>query len=71
MSMTILHSLFNILQRVNDLLVWYPDKPVLCIYLLKNNGVIVPYEIHENCPGKNIYRKDSKFSEIIWTNSAN
>ena len=50
----------------------YPDTPVLRIYLLKQNGVIVPVEIHENYPGKNIYRKDPKFfGQIIWTNSAN
>ena len=26
----------------------YPDSPVLCIYLLKQNSVVVPDEIHEN-----------------------
>ena len=27
------------------------------------NSVIVPAEIHESYPGKNIYREDSKFSD--------
>ena len=40
----------------------YPETPVLCIYLLKQNRVIVPDEIHANYPAKNIYRKDPKFS---------
>ena len=39
----------------------YFDTPVLCIYLLKQNRVTVPDEIHESYPGKNIYRKESKF----------
>ena len=39
----------------------YPDTPVHCIYLMKQNRVIVSYEIHENYQGKNIYRKDPKF----------
>ena len=43
----------------------YLDTPVLCIYLLKPNRVIVPGEIHENYPGKNIYRKDPKFSDRL------
>ena len=41
----------------------YTDTQVLCIYLLKQNRFIVPDEIHKNFPGKNIYRKDSKFSD--------
>ena len=34
----------------------YLDTPVLCIYLLKQNTVIVPDEIyvHQSYPGKNI-----------------
>ena len=32
------------------------------MYLLKQNKVIVLDEISESYPGKNIYRKDSKFS---------
>ena len=39
----------------------YLDTPVLCIYLLKQNRVTVPDEIHESYPGKNIYRKEPKF----------
>ena len=36
---------------------------VLCIYLLKQNRIIVPDEIHENYSDmcKNIYRKGPKF----------
>ena len=37
------------------------NDPVFC--LLKENRVIVPYEIHEGGPGKNsyMYHKDPKF----------
>ena len=41
----------------------HSDTPVLCIYFLKQNRAIVPDKIHENYPGKNIYRKDPKFSD--------
>ena len=41
----------------------YPDTPELCIYLLKQNRVIIPDEISENNPGKNIYRDDYKFKD--------
>ena len=34
------------------------------LYLfVETNRVIVPDEIHESYPGKNIYRKDPKFSD--------
>ena len=39
----------------------YLDKPVFCIYLLKENRFIVPDEIHEDYLGKNNYRKNTKF----------
>ena len=32
-------------------------------YLLKQNRVIVPEEIHASYPGKNSYRKGPKFSD--------
>ena len=41
----------------------YLDTPALCIYLFKQNRVIVPDEILESYPDKNIYRKDLKFSD--------
>ena len=34
-------------------------------YLLKSNRDIVPDEIHESYPGKNIYHKDPKFSDKL------
>ena len=55
----------NLYKSVLDLVVGlkYLDTPVLCIYLLKQNRVIAPDEIHESYPDKNIYRKDPKFSD--------
>ena len=41
----------------------YLDISVLCIYMLKQNKVIVLDEIFKNYPGKNIYCKGPKF----WT----
>ena len=41
----------------------YPDTPVLCIYLLKQNRVIGPDEISANYPVRNIYYEDLKFKD--------
>ena len=35
----------------------------IIIYISSIDRVIVPDEIHESYPGKNIYRKDPKFSD--------
>lgn len=40
----------------------YPDTPEL-FYSLNQNRVIVPGEVHESYPGKNINRKDPNFSD--------
>ena len=34
---------------------------MLCIYLLKQNRIIVPDKLHDYYPGKIIYRRDPKF----------
>ena len=41
----------------------FPDTPILCIYLLKQNRVVVPGEKFENYSDMNSYRKDPKFSD--------
>ena len=39
------------------------SRYISTLYLFVETKVIVPDELHENYPGKNIYRKDSKFSD--------
>ena len=38
-----------------------PRYTITLFYVLKQNGIIVPGEIHKSYPGRNIYRKDLKF----------